>query len=87
MLGTSTPNLEALRRAGSSAPVRAVLPAVTCSAQATYITGRLPRDHGIVGNGWYVRDLEQVMFWRQADRLVQGEKVWDAARRRDPSFG
>jgi len=86
MLGTGTPNLEALRRAGSSAPVRAVLPAVTCSAQATYITGRLPRDHGVVGNGWYVRDLEQVMFWRQADRLVQGEKVWDAARRLDPSF-
>jgi predicted AlkP superfamily pyrophosphatase or phosphodiesterase len=86
MLGPDTPNLDALRRDGSSAPVRAALPAVTCTAQATYMTGRTPRGHGIVGNGWYVRDLAQVMFWRQPDRLVIGEKVWETARRRDASF-
>jgi predicted AlkP superfamily pyrophosphatase or phosphodiesterase len=86
MLGPDTPHLDALRRGGSSAPVRAALPAVTCTAQATYMTGRTPRDHGIVGNGWYFRDLAQVMFWRQPDQLVLGEKVWDAARRRDASF-
>jgi predicted AlkP superfamily pyrophosphatase or phosphodiesterase len=86
LLGDHTPNLKALARHGSRAPVRAVLPAVTCTAQATYVTGRMARDHGIVGNGWYQRELAQVMFWRQPDDLVRGEKVWDAARRRDPSF-
>jgi predicted AlkP superfamily pyrophosphatase or phosphodiesterase len=45
----------------------------------------MPREHGIVGNGWYFRDLAQVLFWRQANRLVSGEKVWETARRRDPS--
>jgi len=85
-LGDDTPHLNALRRSGSHAPLRSGLPAVTCTAQATYVTGLLPREHGVVGNGWYVRDLAQVMFWRQPDRLVQGEKVWDAARRRDPAF-
>lgn len=49
------------------------------------MTGTLPREHGVVGNGWYFRDLAQVMFWRQSNRLVAGEKVWDTARRRDPS--
>jgi predicted AlkP superfamily pyrophosphatase or phosphodiesterase len=62
-----------------------MLPAVTCTAQATYITGA-GQPHGVVGNGCTSRDLAQVMFWRQPDALVQGEKVWDAARRRDPSF-
>jgi predicted AlkP superfamily pyrophosphatase or phosphodiesterase len=86
MLGPDTPHLNALRREGSAAPIRAAFPAVTCTAQSTYLTGRLPRDHGIVGNGWYFRELAQVMFWRQSNELVSGDKVWDAARRRDPAF-
>jgi predicted AlkP superfamily pyrophosphatase or phosphodiesterase len=85
MLGPDTPHLEALRRGGSSAPLRSPFPAVTCTAQATYVTGLDPRHHGIVGNGWYFRDLAQVMFWRQPDQLVVGEKVWETARRRDAS--
>ena len=85
LLGPDTPHLNALAKDGSMAPVRAVTPAVTCSAQATFLTGTLPREHGIVGNGWYFRDVAQVMFWKQANQLVNGEKVWETARRRDPS--
>ena len=85
LLGPDTPHLNALAADGSSAPVRAITPAVTCAAQATFLTGLMPRDHGIVGNGWYFRDVAQVMFWKQANQLVAGEKVWETARRRDPS--
>ena len=85
LIGSDTPNLRALAHDGSIGPIRDVLPAVTCTAQATYLTGTLPKDHGIVGNGWYFRDLAQVMFWRQSNQLVAGEKVWETARRRDPS--
>jgi predicted AlkP superfamily pyrophosphatase or phosphodiesterase len=85
LLGPDTPNLNALAADGSMAPIRAITPAVTCSAQATFLTGLLPRDHGIVGNGWYFRDVAQVMLWKQANQLVAGEKVWETARRRDPS--
>jgi predicted AlkP superfamily pyrophosphatase or phosphodiesterase len=85
LLGDDTPHLSALARDGSCAPIRAVTPAVTCTAQATYLTGTLPRGHGIVGNGWYFRELAQIWFWRQANQLVAGEKVWETARRRDPS--
>ncbi|MET7279670.1 nucleotide pyrophosphatase/phosphodiesterase family protein [Kribbella sp. NPDC005582] len=63
-----------------------VLPAVTCSAQATFLTGAMPSEHGIVGNGWYFRDLGEVFLWRQHNRLIQGEKVWDIARRSNPSY-
>jgi predicted AlkP superfamily pyrophosphatase or phosphodiesterase len=85
LIGSDTPNLRALAHDGSIGPIRDVLPAVTCTAQATYLTGTLPKDHGIVGNGWYFRDLAQVMFWRQSNQLVAGEKVWETARRRDPA--
>jgi predicted AlkP superfamily pyrophosphatase or phosphodiesterase len=86
LVGVDTPHLQALARDGSMAPVHAAFPAVTCTAQSTYLTGTLPRQHGIVGNGWYFRDLAQVMFWRQSNQLVAGEKVWETARRRDPSI-
>jgi predicted AlkP superfamily pyrophosphatase or phosphodiesterase len=85
LLGDDTPHLSAFARSGTVSPVRAVTPGVTCTAQATFLTGLLPRDHGIVGNGWYFRDLAQVAFWKQSNRLVQGEKVWETARRRDPA--
>jgi predicted AlkP superfamily pyrophosphatase or phosphodiesterase len=49
------------------------------------LTGLLPREHGIVGNGWYNRELAEVQFWKQSNRLVGGEKVWETARRRDSS--
>lgn len=67
-------------------PLRPVLPAVTCSVQSTLVTGLLPRDHGIVANGWYFREQAEVRLWLQSNRLVAGEKIWDAARRRDPAF-
>ncbi len=63
-----------------------VLPAVTTTVQSTLLTGLAPRDHGIVGNGWYFRDLSEIWLWRQSNRLVAGEKVWEAAKRRDPAF-
>ena len=86
LLGDDTPHLNALVRDGGCTPVRSVLPAVTCTAQSTYLTGTLPCRHGIVGNGWYFRELAQVLFWRQSNLLVSGEKVWETARRQDPAF-
>jgi len=63
-----------------------VTPAVTTSVQATLVTGTLPQQHGIVANGWYFRDLAEILFWRQSNHLVSGEKLWEAARRIDPNF-
>jgi predicted AlkP superfamily pyrophosphatase or phosphodiesterase len=67
------------------ATVAPAFPAVTCTTQANYLTGRHPEQHGIVGNGWYARDDCEVRFWKQANALVQGPKLWDALRSREPS--
>src|SRR6476661_3613544 len=80
------PRLAALAGSGASRPLRTITPAVTCSVQSTFTTGLLPDGHGCVGNGWYFRDLAEVWLWRQSNALVHGEKIWDAARKRDPSF-
>jgi predicted AlkP superfamily pyrophosphatase or phosphodiesterase len=80
------PRLRAAIGAGFTARLDPVLPAVTCSVQATLLTGAPPREHGIVGNGWYFRDLGEVLLWRQHHALVGGEKVWQAARQRYPNY-
>jgi predicted AlkP superfamily pyrophosphatase or phosphodiesterase len=80
------PHLKRLADQGALRPLATVTPAVTTTVQSTFVTGALPRDHGIVANGWYFRDLSEVLLWRQSNRLVQGEKLWDAAKRRDPAF-
>ncbi len=85
-LGDDTPTLTALAKKGFAAPMQGILPGVTCSAQSSMLTGLMPQDHGIVGNGWYFRDLSEVWLWRQSNRLVRGEKIWDAAKKRDPNF-
>ena len=86
LLGEHTPHLDALAADGFRAELGTVLPAVTCTAQATLLTGSPPRDHGIVANGWYFRDLAEVRFWLQSNALVQMPKVWEVARDRRPGF-
>ncbi len=83
MLGDNTPCIRSLLDEGFARPMQTVFPAVTCSVQSTLLTGKLPRDHGIVGNGWYFRDLAEVGFWKQSNALVQGEKLFQTARLRD----
>jgi predicted AlkP superfamily pyrophosphatase or phosphodiesterase len=86
LVGEHTPHLAALARAGALRPLRTIEPAVTCAVQSTFTTGLPPRDHGCVANGWYYRDTAEVALWRQSNALVTGEKIWDAAKRRDPAF-
>jgi predicted AlkP superfamily pyrophosphatase or phosphodiesterase len=75
-----TPRIARFVRDGKLATIGPVLPAVTCSVQATYLTGTLPREHGIVGNGWYFRDTAEVRFWHQSGHLVQRPRIWNSPR-------
>jgi predicted AlkP superfamily pyrophosphatase or phosphodiesterase len=83
LVGVHTPNLARLAARGAMRPLATVTPAVTCTVQATLMTGLPPSGHGIVANGWYFRDLAEVLLWRQPEGLVAGEKIWEAGRARD----
>jgi len=86
LIGDHTPFLKNWFGKGKVASVQSVLPAVTCSAQATYLTGKYPNEHGIVGNGWYFREMDVIKFWRQSNKLVQAQKIWEKAKAKDPDF-
>lgn len=81
------PRLSALAAQGWMRPLREVLPAVTCTAQATILTGEPPARHGVVGNGWLFRDTGEVRFWQQSNRLIQAEPLYVTARRRAAEGG
>jgi predicted AlkP superfamily pyrophosphatase or phosphodiesterase len=86
LIGPHTPKLARFAERSGIRPLRTVTPAVTCSVQATFLTGLPPSGHGAVGNGWLFRDLYEIWLWRQSNRLLDGERVWDAGKRRDASF-
>jgi predicted AlkP superfamily pyrophosphatase or phosphodiesterase len=81
------PRLKAVAAAGWVADMPEVLPAVTCTAQATLLTGELPNRHGVVANGWLFRDTNEVRFWQQSNRLVQAEPLYETARGRAKERG
>lgn len=86
LIGEHTPFLKKYIASKALTTINPMLPAVTTSVQSTYVTGKLPQDHGIVGNGWYDRVDCEVKFWKQSNKLVQGEKIWERAKREDPKF-
>lgn len=86
VIGEHTPFLKQWIDSKQKAIVEPVLPAVTCSAQSVYLTGKWPNENGIVGNGWYFQDECEIKFWRQSNKLVQAEKVWDFLRKENPDF-
>jgi predicted AlkP superfamily pyrophosphatase or phosphodiesterase len=80
------PRLREFARGKELRTMTPAFPAVTCTAQSTYLTGHTPSAHGIVGNGWYDRDLAEVHFWKQSNHLVGGRKLWEDLREQIPDF-
>jgi predicted AlkP superfamily pyrophosphatase or phosphodiesterase len=81
------PRLNTLAGQGWRRPLGEVIPAVTCSAQASLWTGLPPEGHGIVGNGWFFRDTGEVRFWQQSNALIQAEPLYVTARRQRAEHG
>lgn len=86
LIGEHLPFLKKYVAANQLAVIEPLLPALTTSVQSTYVTGKWPAEHGIVGNGWYDREECEVKFWKQSNKLVLADKIWDLAKREDPQF-
>ena len=87
MIGKNTPNINKLLANGySKHNLAAPFPAVTTTAQSAMLTGKKANEHGIVGNGWYFKELAEVSFWKQANQLVQSDKVWHALKQKNPQL-
>ncbi len=51
------------------------------------LTGVMPDQHGIVGNGWLFQDTGEVRFWQQSNRLLQAEPIYRALRQKAAERG
>ena len=86
LIGPNMPRLQQAALAGGLIRVKPVLPAVTCTAQSTYLTGLPASGHGAVANGWYDRTLSEHHFWKQSNHVVRGRKLWEKLRDARPGF-
>ncbi|MEK6644078.1 MAG: nucleotide pyrophosphatase/phosphodiesterase family protein [Planctomycetota bacterium] len=71
------PRLSALAAKGTARELVPLFPCVTSSVQAAMLTGQAPSTHGIIGNGFYHRDRNEVELWIGRNNLVQSEQIWD----------
>ena len=82
--GDLLPNISKIATGGEYSKMQPVFPAVTCTVQASVLSGKYPNEHGIVSNGLYDRKIHNVSFWEQANSLVQTERVWDLIKKKSP---
>jgi len=76
------PNIAKLAENGEVAKLEPTFPAVTSSVQASILTGKFPKEHGIIANGLYDRSTYSVSFWEQPSSLVQTPRIWDTIKQR-----
>jgi len=86
VIGEHTPFIQKYIAKNTLTHIKPAFPALTTTSQSCYITGKNPDEHGIVGNGWYDHEASEMKFWKQSNKLVQAEKIWEAARRENPDF-
>ena len=86
LIGPHTPFLQKYILTKNISLINPMLPAVTTAVQSTYVTGKWPSEHGIVGNGWYDKEDGEIKFWKQSNKLVHAEKIWEKAKKEDPTF-
>ena len=87
-IGPETPYISQFvqREDNSLMHIEPLIPAVTSTMQATYLTGKNPAGHGIVGNCWYDRDYAEHRNWKQSNHLVHARKLWEHLRETDPEY-
>jgi predicted AlkP superfamily pyrophosphatase or phosphodiesterase len=80
------PALQALMSGGEQSVLVPSCPAVTWPVQANMLTGKLPAEHGVIANGFYWRDRQQVEMWTAWNDKIAAPQIWDLLHQRDPSL-
>ena len=84
LIGEHTPAIHSFAETAHLQSFPPAFPAVTCTAQSSYLTGKDAGSHGVVANGWYDRESAEVKFWKQSNHIVKGDKIWDQLHSQDP---
>jgi len=78
--------LRELLAGGEIADLVPSFPCVTCPVQANMTTGKLAREHGVVANGFYRRDRQQVEMWTAPNDCIAEPQLWGLLSERDPAL-
>jgi predicted AlkP superfamily pyrophosphatase or phosphodiesterase len=79
------PNLAAMGQGGVTTLTHS-FPAVTWPSQATMLTGKTSSDHGVIANGFYWRESNEVEMWTAWNEVIQQPQIWDLLKELDPSL-
>ena len=79
------PKLQQLVEGGSKCQTKHAFPCVTWPSQATLLTGKSPREHGVVANGFYWRDKQKVEMWTAWNEVIQQPQIWDLLKEKRKS--
>jgi predicted AlkP superfamily pyrophosphatase or phosphodiesterase len=77
------PNIAKITANGETAKLEPTFPSVTSTVQASILSGRYPKEHGIISNGLYDRNTYNVSFWEQSSSLVQAQRAWDTVKQKN----
>lgn len=77
------PQLSRRMAGGQKADLNASFPAVTWPVQANMLTGVLPCQHGVVANGFYWRERQEVEMWTAWNDKIEAPQIWDRLHERD----
>lgn len=80
------PALAKLAAGGDQTTLVPSFPAVTCPVQANMTTGRPPREHGVIANGFYWRDKHEVEMWTAWNDCILRPQIWDVLHDHDPTL-
>lgn len=80
------PALSKLMAGGERATLVPSFPCVTWPVQANMLTGKLPKQHGVIANGFYWREKREVEMWTAWNDKIAAPQIWDLLHQRDPSL-
>jgi len=80
------PHICEMIKEGEYSNLDTVFPAVTCTTQASILSGSYPSEHGIISNGLFDRSRYEVSFWEQSSSLVQRPRAFDLIKNNTESI-
>jgi len=80
------PHLAAMAEQGDDISLVPSFPCVTCPVQANMVTGALPKEHGVIANGFYWRDKHEVEMWTAWNECIERPQIWDIMHQHDPTL-
>ncbi|MFQ5461626.1 MAG: alkaline phosphatase family protein [Phycisphaerae bacterium] len=82
----TTPTLFQWAERGTIAELTPTFPCVTSPVQANMLTGCGPSEHGVIANGFYYRERNEVGFWVAHNEIIQRPQTWDVLNRNAPEL-